>query len=84
MTSRHEARSARKADGDGHEGRCIEGREWRRTLRSILELKLLERRGLAALTLAWSGRRGGRGSGKSALRAAMWCQVWEAHQEEGP
>ena len=25
MTSRQEARSARKADGDGHEGRCTKG-----------------------------------------------------------
>lgn len=67
----------------GVRGCCTKGRGWRRTLRSILELKLLERRGLAALTLAWSGWKGG-GCGKSALRAAMWCQVWEAHQEEGP
>ena len=43
----------------GVRGCCTKGRGWRRTLRSILELKLLERRGLAALTLAWSGRKGG-------------------------
>jgi hypothetical protein len=55
MTSRHEARSARKADGDGREAlkyKGSKGRGWRRTVRDILELELLERRGLAALTLA--------------------------------
>ena len=59
MTSRHEARSARKADGDGHEGlldvqrvQRETGSGWRRTMRGILELELLERRGLTALTLA--------------------------------
>lgn len=46
----------------GVRGCCTKGREWRRTLRGILELKLFECRGLAALTLAWSGERG-RGCG---------------------
>ena len=36
---------------------CIKGRRWRRTMRGVHELELLERRGLATLTLTWSGRK---------------------------
>ena len=65
-----------KLSETGVRGSCTKGREWRRTLRGVLELKLFECRSLAALTLAWRGERG-RGCGLSAFIAhcARRCGV---------
>ena len=79
MTSRHEARSARKAGGDGLRGYCTKGHGWKRTMSGVHELKLLERRGFAALTLAWNARKGSR-----ACQHRDGVGGGEAHQGEGP